>query len=85
MNTDNVLPVACLALAIAIGIPAILYLSLRRGQEASFISLMRHAVSRARFPWEDEDEDLAELSRRVDQLRSHEHQIPPDQDASDQK
>jgi hypothetical protein len=69
MNTDNVSLVVCLGIAIAIGIPAILYLSLRRGNETNAIDLMRHAVSRSRFPWEEEDEALAELSRLVSDLK----------------
>jgi len=72
METDNILWVVCLAVAIAIGIPALLYLSLRRGQDINTIDLMRHAVGRARVPWGDEDEALAELSRRVSKLQEKE-------------
>jgi hypothetical protein len=72
MDTDNILWVVCLAVGIAIGIPALLYLSLRRGQDITTIDLMRHAVGRARAPWGKEDEALAELSRRVSKLQEME-------------
>lgn len=83
MDTDNVLWIICLALVIAIGIPALLYLSLRRGQDINAIDLMRHAVGRARIPWADEDEALAELSRRVSRLQEVERDLaaPAEEDS----
>jgi hypothetical protein len=69
MDPDNAFLIICLGIVGAIGIPAALYFSLRRGHEANAINLMRHAAGRARHPWEDEDESLAELSRRVASLK----------------
>jgi hypothetical protein len=72
MDMDNGYLIVCLGIGIALGIPAIIYLSLRRGNEANAINLMRNAVGRARFPWEDEDKALAELARRVSNLQESE-------------
>jgi hypothetical protein len=72
MDPDNAFLIICVGIAGAIGIPAVLYLSLRRGHDANAISLMRHAVGRARQPWKDEEEDLAELARRVAELQAKE-------------
>jgi hypothetical protein len=69
MESAKIYLIVCLAVFLAIAIPAGLYFSLRRGREAGAIDLMKHAVGRARHPWEDEDEALAELSRRVAGLK----------------
>ena len=69
MESAKIYLIVCLAIFFAFAIPAGLYFSLRRGKEAGAIDLMRHAVSRARHPWEDEQEALEELSRRVASLK----------------
>jgi hypothetical protein len=69
MESAKIYLIVCLAIFFAFAIPAGLYFSLRRGKEAGAIDLMRHAVSRARHPWEDEDDALVELSRRVASLQ----------------
>lgn len=50
-----------------------LYLSItRRRESSSEFHLMTRAAKRARNPWINEDNDLAELSRRVVSLRNRE-------------
>jgi hypothetical protein len=69
MDTSKVLWVVCLAMVIAIGIPAALYAAWSHGNQAGWIEMLQRAAGRARQPWKGEDNDLAELSRRVNELR----------------
>lgn len=70
MDTSRVIPVICLALFLAAGIPAALYVALRRDRGGvGQVELFRRAAHRARQPWSEEDENLQELSRRVAALK----------------
>ena len=66
----NVVLVLCLAALIGLGIPAMLYAGLRRRGQIGQIELLRRATSSARQPWQKEDSQLAELSKRVESLRT---------------
>ena len=72
METDKVVIVVCLTLFLVIGINAALYVALRRGQEASLIDLTRKSFQHLRDPWQEEDQSLKELSRRVAGLKQAE-------------
>jgi hypothetical protein len=65
---SNVLLVLCLTGLIGLGVPAMLYAGLRRGGSGQ-IEMMKRAGSGARKPWKAEDDQLSELSRRVEGLR----------------
>jgi hypothetical protein len=69
MDTSKVIWVVCLALVIALGIPAALYAAYSHGNQTGWIELLQRASRRARQPWKGEDSDLEELSRRVNDLR----------------
>lgn len=70
MDIEKAGLVICLTVFIVVGINAALLASLRRGNEASQVDLLRRAAGRARQPWAKEDEALQELSRRVAGLNS---------------
>lgn len=59
----------CLAVVIGLGVPAMLYTGLRRGGTVGQIELIKRASDRAGKPWKAEDDQLAELSRRVEKLK----------------
>ena len=69
MDFNKVFLVVCLTILGVIALNALIYLSLRRGDEANAIDLMRKAARRARDPWKDEDDALKELSRLVTNIR----------------
>jgi hypothetical protein len=69
MDYEKVALVVCLTALIVVGINATLFVMLRRGKEAGQVELLRRAAQRARRPWGQEEADLAELSRRVAELR----------------
>ena len=66
MDTSRVVPILCLALFLGAGIPAAVYMALRRDRGGvGQVELLQRAAHRARNPWSDEDENLKELSQRV--------------------
>lgn len=69
MDFNKVFLVVCLTILGVIALNAIIYLSLRRGDEANAIDMVRKAARRARDPWKDEDDALEELSRLVTDIR----------------
>ncbi len=72
MDTTKVVLVVCITLALVAVLNAAIYAMLRRRDEAGQIELFQRAVRRSRQPWQSEDEALAELSRRVDELKKKE-------------
>lgn len=69
MDTGRAALVIFLTVFIVIGVNALIYLSLRKRSSIGQIEMMRRAARRARNPWEDEENDLRELSRRVAELK----------------
>lgn len=80
MDLSKAALVVCLTLFIVIGINAAIYVSLARRKHNSVgqIELLRRAASRARDPWEQENTDLRELSRRVTELKEKGSRDRPD-------
>ncbi len=72
MDTTKIVLVVCITLAIVAVLNAAIYAMLRRRDEAGQIELFQRAVRRSRQPWQSEDDALAELSRRVDELKKKE-------------
>ena len=54
---------------IVVGINGMLLISVRKKRSFGQIQLWQKAIHRARDPWHAEDEDLAELSRLVADLK----------------
>ncbi|HJW90768.1 MAG TPA: hypothetical protein VJ436_09020 [Anaerolineales bacterium] len=69
MDIGRVTLVVCLTVLIVVGINAAFYVYLRKGNEAGQIELLQRAARRARQPWENEDQALQELSKRVAALQ----------------
>ncbi len=72
MDLEKAGLVVCISLTVIIGINAAIYLSFKRGNQATMVDLFRKASTRARNPWQPEDEALQELSKLVAQLQSRE-------------
>lgn len=73
MDTDRVLLVIVLTVLIVVGVNGILYVALRRGNEANLVDLTRKSLHNVRNPWQAEDQALQELSRLVADLNSPEN------------
>lgn len=82
MDTNRAILVICITLLLVIGINAVIYVSVTRkkGQNATMeqIKLLRRAAKRAQDPWQAEDNDLQELSRRVSELKQDQSRDPED-------
>ena len=78
MESDRIFLVVVLTVVIVIGINGLLYLALRRGNEANMIDLTRKALKNTRNPWEEEDRSLQELSSLVADLKAQQKNIPPE-------
>ena len=74
MDFSRAVPVICLALILVVGINAFLFVSLSHKNNVGQIELMRRAAKRARDPWEQENKDLQELSRIVEELKNKKHE-----------
>ncbi len=61
--------VICITIFLVVGINAAIYVMVSRKDTIGQIELMQRAARRARNPWENEDTNLAELSRRVAELK----------------
>jgi hypothetical protein len=72
MDTDRALLVVCITIFAVILLNVAIYVSVTRGKSNSTvgqIELLRRAARTARSPWEKENQDLQELSRRVADLK----------------
>ncbi len=70
MDFGKAFLVVGITLAIVVLFNVLLYLwAVRRRQGPGEFHLISKAAKRVRNPWQDEDDDLAELSRRVGPLR----------------
>ena len=65
----NVLLVLLILFILVVGVNGLLIFTLRRGRGSTHIRLWRQVGRRARNPWEKEDQDLKELSKRVEQFK----------------
>jgi hypothetical protein len=68
--------IVCIALGAGIGIPALLIFYLKKENSANLVSSLRKGTETARNPWKKTDQDLEELSRRVQALKEHPPQPP---------
>ncbi len=67
---SGALVVILILVVVVVGVNGALYFSLRRGGGTQHFKLWRNAASRARNPWQQEDDDLAALSRLVSELKN---------------
>jgi hypothetical protein len=65
--------VACLSIALIFGVPAVIYAYLVRGDFYGQINMFKNAGKRAQNPWKPEDDSLAELSKKVEELKKDRH------------
>jgi hypothetical protein len=65
--------VICLSIALVFGIPAAIYAGLVRGDLHEQIDMFKKAGTRAQNPWKPEDDSLAELSKKVEELKKDRH------------
>jgi hypothetical protein len=65
----NILLVICLVVLLAAGVPAMIYAGLRGRGSIGQIELLRRAGTRIQKPWKPEDDNLAELAKRVEELQ----------------
>jgi hypothetical protein len=71
IDSNRVTIVLCLAVVAIVFVNLMIFSLLRRGpgNSVSQIEIMRRAAKRARQPWQEEDDNLAELSRQVAALK----------------
>lgn len=74
MNFENITLVVCLTLFLVVGINAAIYALLYRGGAHEQIDILRHAADRIREPWKDEEDALAELAKRVSELKNNKNE-----------
>ena len=72
MEFEKAALVVCITLFFVIGINALIYLSVTRGNVTGSIELFRRASERVRDPWKAEDDNLQELSCLVAELQKDE-------------
>jgi len=75
MEFEKAALVVCITLFIVIGINALIYLSVTRGNVTGSMELFRRASERMRDPWKAEDDSLQELSTLVAELQKERSQI----------
>ena len=69
MDYSKVILVVSLTILIVVGFNLVIYFAYGRKNSGGTVDLLRNAAKRARDPWEQEDAQLQELSKRVAQLR----------------
>lgn len=70
MEIDKATIVVCITIFVIIVINAAIYVSFRRGNQSTTIDMLRKVMTRARDPWETEDQALRELSELTSQFRA---------------
>jgi hypothetical protein len=75
---SGVLLVILVLVGLVVGVNGALYLSLRRGGGGQHFKLWRNAASRARNPWQQEEDNLEALSKLVSELQKRDQE---DQDS----
>jgi len=75
MEFEKAALVVCITLFFVIGINALIYLSVTRGNVTGSIELFRRASERVRDPWKAEDDNLQELSCLVAELQKNESKV----------
>jgi hypothetical protein len=83
LDPDRAFLVICLTLVIVVGVNAVIFSILRRGNEAGQIELLRRAASQVKQPWSKEDDALKELSKRVAELKEKRETIAPEEKGED--
>jgi hypothetical protein len=69
MDLERAGLVICVTLFFVIGLNALIYLSVSRGNLTGSFDLVRRATQRVRDPWKPEEDDLKELSNLVAGLK----------------
>ena len=69
MDLEKAGLVVCVTLFFVVGLNALIYLSVSRGNLTGSFELFRRATQRVRDPWKPEEDDLQELSNLVAGLK----------------
>ena len=67
---SSIIPVICLVVLLVLLVNAGLWAVYRKGSMHKMIHIFRRAGNSTRNPFQKEDADLEELSRRVEELKS---------------
>ncbi len=67
-ESGGMLVALCLVLIVGLGFPISALLAARRGGEVEEANMYRRFISRTRNPWQPEDDQMEELSKRVEDL-----------------
>ncbi len=78
MDSNKVSLIICLTIFVVIGINAAIYALFSRGNQTGDIELFQRSFKRLRNPWQEEDNNMQELSRLVADLKKHERHDPPE-------
>jgi hypothetical protein len=81
INGERASLVICLTVVMVIFINLAIFSLLRRGPGSNInqVEMLRRAARRARQPWQEEDDNLKELSRQVAALK-HPHEEEEEED-----
>lgn len=69
---EKALLIICLTVLGAAGLLGLIYAGARRGAIAGQIDMARRIFKNSRNPWKAEDEQLSELSKKVEELNKPE-------------
>lgn len=70
MDLGKASQVICLTLVAVAAVNLLIYLALRRGVKIKELDIIREITASSRKPWNKESEDLEELSKLVESLKS---------------
>jgi len=74
MDVSKATLVICITVFVVIVINAAIYSTFRRKDGTGAVDLFHKAARQARNPWENEDTQLQELSKKVEEIRRREDQ-----------
>jgi hypothetical protein len=69
MESGRLILVFCGAIFIGVGIPAALFFLMKKENMGNMVGAFKRGSQTARQPWKKDNENLEELSRRVEALR----------------
>lgn len=86
MDTGRLILIFCAAIFIGVGVPAALFLMMKRDNSANIAGALKRGAQTARHPLKKNSDDLEELSRRVEALRKQESRtlIEPEKGKDDE-
>lgn len=74
METKAIIAIIVVVLLV-VGVNGVLYLMMRKSQVGRHFRLWQQAANRARNPWQEENDQLNELSKLVENLKKDETRV----------